>query len=60
MSTSLRDYLTVNSNILVTDLICSWPLESRGVSVTSVVETNVTFTCCKHWLWLQFEFITAK
>lgn len=48
MSMSLHDYLTNNSNILVTDVTCTWPLESRGVSITSITETNVTFTCCKY------------
>jgi len=47
MAIPLRDYLMDNSNILVTDVICVWPLESRGVSITSVTEMNVTFTCCK-------------
>ncbi|XP_065917647.1 peroxidasin homolog [Dysidea avara] len=45
MSVPLRDYLTANPNILVTDVICVWPLESRGVSITVVTEMNVTFTC---------------
>lgn len=57
MSTSLRDYLTGNSNILVTHVICAWPLESRGVSITAVVEMNVTFTCCEK---LQISVTTSK
>ena len=57
MSTSLRDYLITDSNILVTDVICTWPLESRGISITSAVGGNVTFTCCKHQLWLQLSIL---
>ena len=47
MAIPLRDYLTDNPNILVTDVICVWPLESRGVSITIVTEMDITFTCCE-------------